>query len=410
LLAIPGCSKIVYEHRDGRLSRGTFTFLKEIYYAGQFEEEETAEKRNRAIVEDLADLDAVGALATRKGLRSDGYYGEYLYRQQHARHGKAAIYHWRNKYKEKFNWQMLFGAEKLAYDEVDVIKTIQEAAAAGKDVRGIKVAEFEGDPVYYGDLKGVMTVSDYLQFPGYSKQALEAGMREVLKSWLEKKIHDRLLKAMNADENELKRFDHNRVAILFLKVKYGKAGKGIYPAAMEKIPLLPQEIYDHFYKMQNAMADVLWVKAAYTVVAEESHSEELLAKLEKGESLEKLAPKYAAAPKFIPTARPAIIQGYDYKKDPDAREKRPYYDRLILDMAGRDVMKPEPYLGRDGIVIVRIYDVARALAKVKLEDVIWKVENDLRTKMLNQIYEPDVRDSRKALKFQFNEYLIKRLP
>jgi hypothetical protein len=162
--------------------------------------------------------------------------------------------------------------------------------------------------------------------------------------------------------------------------------------------------------MQNALADVLWVKAAYTVVSEENLGEELLAKLGKGADFEKFVAKYASSPKYIKTATPAIIPGYDRKKGLDERENRDYYDRLILDMASRDVTKPDPYLGRDGIVIVRIYEVSRALEKIKLQDVNWKVENDLRTKMLSEVYELDIRDAREALRFQYNDRLVRNLP
>ena len=79
-------------------------------------------------------------------------------------------------------------------------------------------------------------------------------------------------------------------------------------------------------------------------------------------------------------------------------------------MAGRDVSKPDPYLGKDGIVIVRIYDVSRALEKVQLSEVSWKVENDLRTKLLGAVFEEDVKDSRKKLKIVYNERLIRSLP
>lgn len=408
-LVLVGCSKLVYEHQEGKLSRGTYLLMKEIFYQGQFEEEETPQKRNQAIVNDMADLEAVGSLATKKGLKKDAYYSEYMFRQEQSRHGKAAIYYWQKKYKEKFNWQMLFGAENLRYEEDKFIKTFMETAKAGGKTEKVFVAEFEGKPIYYEDLRPAMTYSDYEQFKNYAAAALKSGIRAVLKSWLEKKIHDRLVKSFFADEHELKRFDHNRVAILFLKVKYGKAGKGIYPGSMDKIPLKPMEIYDHFHKIQNTMADVRWVKAAYTVVAEEDDAEKLSARLEKGESFPKIVDKYATSPKFIKTASPSIIKGYDRSKNIEEREKRDYYDRLILDMASRDIAKPEPYLGRDGIVIVRIYEVSRALEKVQLSEVSWKVENDLRMKMLNAIYEPDVRDARDKLKIHYNDRLIKNL-
>jgi hypothetical protein len=403
------CSKYVYHHNEGKLARGTFTFLKHVYYANQFEDEETPQKRNQAILNDLADLDAMGSLASQKGLKQDMYYPEYMFRQEHARHGKAAIYYWQKKYKDKFNWQMLFKAEGLDYDEVKFLKEFKYYRATGAPMEHFQIANFESKPVTYGQMKRVMTFSDYEQFKNYTDSALTAGMRETLKSWLESIIHDRLIKEWFADEKELKRFDHDRVALLFLKVRYGKAGKGIYPGSMEKIPLRPTEIYDHFHKMQKALADVLWVKAAYTVVAEDSQGEELLAKLEKGGDFATLAPKYAAAPKYVKTAVPTVIKGYDRKNGLDEREQRDYYDRLILDMASRDVSKPDPYLGRDGIVIVRIYEVSRALEKVKLQDVAWKVENDLRIKMLNAVYEPDIREARAKLKFHYNDRLIKNL-
>jgi len=409
VLSVVSCSKIVYEHNEGHLVRGTFNFMKNVFYTGQFEEEETPEKRNRAIVNDLIELDAVGRLATRKGILKDASYAEYSFRQQHARYGKAAIYHWQQKYKEKFNWQMLFSAEKLEYDEDRVAEKIIEAVRAGLPIEPIKIGTHEGKEIRYEDLRPVMTVSDFQQIRNSAPTPLKTAMREILKAWLEKKIHDQLVKSMFADETELKRFDHNRVSVLFLKVKYGKAGKGIYPGHMDKFVLKPVEIYDHYHKMQNALADVLWVKAAYTVVAEESQSEELMAKLDKGGDLLALAPRYASSAKYIETAKPHMIRGFSKKERLDDREKRDYYERLILDMAGRDVMKPEPYLGKDGIVIVRMYDVSRALEKVKLEDVSWKVENDLRTKMLNESFDIDVRKSREALKVRLNEIAIKRL-
>lgn len=405
-----GCSKLVYEHQEGKLSRGTFNFVKQIYYPGQFEEEESVAKRNQAIVNDLADLDAIGLLATKKGLKKDAYYPEYMFRQEKSRHGKAAIWYWQQKYKDKFNWQMLFPAENLKYDESKFLKTVAETRKNGTKFEKILVAEFEGKPVYYADLASAMTVSDYQQFQGYAEATLKPGMREVLKAWLEKKIHDRVIWSMSAEESELKRFDHNRVAVLYLKVKYGKAGKGIYPSAMDKITLTPMEIYDHFHKMQNSLADVLWVKAAYTVVAEDSRAEELIAKLDKGGKLEELAAKYASEPKYIPTATAKVIKGYDRKLGVDEREKRDYYDRLILDMASRDVTRPDPYLGKDGIVIVRIYDVSRALEKVQLNQVSWKVENDLRTKLLNAVYDEDIKDTRNKLRIQYNDRLIRKLP
>ncbi|GAB4423613.1 MAG: hypothetical protein OHK0011_03650 [Turneriella sp.] len=410
LLATQACSKYVYEHREGRLSRGTFNFLKAYYYQGQFEEEESVEARNRQIINDLADLDAIGHLATSKGLKKDAYYHEYMYREQHARHGKAAVGYWQQKYKDKFNWQMLFSAENLDYDEKRFLRDFRATHLSGGKIADVLVARFEGRPVYYRDLRRVMTVSDYAQFPNYTEQALQSGMRDVLKAWLQKQIHDRLVWQMSADERELLRVDHNRVAVLYLKVKYGKAGKGIYPGGIDNIPLTPTEIYDHFHKMQNTLADVLWVKAAYTVVAEENLAEELIAKLDKGGNFAELAARYAIAPKFIKTAKPTVYQGYDRTKDIEAREKRDYYDRLIIDMAGRDVTKPEPYLGRDGIVVVRIYDVSRALEKIRLQDVSWKVENDLRLKLLGEVYEHDVRDARNSLKIKYNEWLIRRLP
>lgn len=413
-LVIPlatACSKLVYEHNGGKLSRGTFLFMKDIFYQGQFEEEETPAKRNQAILNDLADLEGMGSLGTRKGLKTDPSYPEYMFRQERARHGKAAISYWQKKYKDKFNWQMLFAAENLKYDEKKFLKIFTDTVARGQKYEDIVVAEFEEKPVAYRDLKSVMTVSDYEQFKGLTTAAMTAGMKETLKAWLEKKIHDRLVHNYFADEHELRRFDHNRVAVLFLKVKYGKAGKGIYPGSMDKITLKPMEIYDHFHKMQNTFADVLWVKAAYTVVNEESLGEELLAKLNKGADFEKVVAKYAAAPKFIRTAKAFTIKGYDRSKGLDVdREKRDYYERLILDMASRDVTKPDPYLGKEGIVIVRIYEVSRALETIKLQDVSWKVENDLRTKMLNAVFEPDIRDARDALKFRYNDRLIKNLP
>lgn len=404
------CSKLVYEHQEGRLSRGTFNFLKEAFYQGQFEEEDTPQKRNQAIINDLSDLDALGSLATRKGLKQDGYYAEYMFRQERSRHGKAAITHWQKKYKDKFNWQMLFSAERLAYDEKKFLKSFNDAKQTSNKFENVLVAEFEGVPIYYRNLKPVMTLSDYSQFPGYNETALLSGMREVLKAWLEKKIHDRVVKVMNADEVELKRFDHDRVANLYLKVRYGKAGKGIYPGSMDKIKLTPMEIYDHFHRMQNAMADVLWVKAAFTVVADENRGEELIAKLDKGGDFAQLAPRYASEPKFVATAKLHVIKGYDRRRGLDERENRDYYDRLILDMASRDVSKPDPYLGKDGIVIVRIYDVARALDKVQLSEVSWKVENDLRTKLLNAVFDEDIKDARKKLKIVYNERLIRALP
>ncbi|MBN8219639.1 MAG: hypothetical protein J0L53_01875 [Spirochaetes bacterium] len=411
ILLFTACSKLVYEHNNGKLSRGTYLFMKDIFYQGQFEEEETPAKRNQAILNDLADLEGMGALGNKKGLKTDPAYPEYMFRQERARHGKAAISYWQKKYKDKFNWQMLFAAENLKYDEKKFLKIFNDTVARGQKYEDTVVAEFEEKPITYRDLKKVMTVSDYEQFKGLTPAAMAAGMKETLKAWLEKKIHDRLVHDYFADEPELRRFDHNRVAVLFLKVRYGKAGKGIYPGAMDKIKLKPMEIYDHFHKMQNTFADVLWVKAAYTVVNEESLGEELLAKLNKGADFEKVVAKYAAAPKFIQTAKPVTIKGYDRSKGVDVdREKRDYYERLILDMASRDVTKPDPYLGKEGIVIVRIYEVSRALETVKLQDVSWKVENDLRTKMLNAVFEPDVKDAREALQFKYNDRLIRNLP
>ncbi len=403
------CSKFVYEHNGGRLSRGTFLFMKNIYYQGQFEEEETPAKRNQAIVDDMANVEGLGALATQKGILEDPSYAEYMFRQERSRHGKAAIYFWQQKYKEKFNWQMLFKAENLSYDEKQFARSLATAVRSNQPVEKLLVAHFEGKPVYYENLRKVMSISDYAQLPQLNEAAMLSGMRDVLKAWLEKQIHDRVAWSMSADEAELRRFDHNRVATLYLKVRYGKAGKGIYPGAMDKIALTPTEIYDHFHKLQNTLADVVWVNAAYTVVAEDHQAEDLSAKLDKGGKLAELAPKYAIAPKFIRTAVPTKIMGYDRKQGVDARDKREYYDRLVIDMASRDVTKPEPYLGKDGIVIVQIYKVKRTLEKVQLQDVIWKVENDLRTKMLNAIYETDVKDSRDRLRFRYNDRLIRTL-
>lgn len=403
------CSKFVYEHTGGRLSRGTFLFLKNIYYQGQFEEEESLAKRNQAIVDDLASVEGLGALASQKGILEDPSYPEYMFRQERSRHGKAAIHFWQQKYKDKFNWQMLFKAENLSYDEKQFARELATTVRSHQSVEKLHVAYFEGKPVVYKDLRKVMSISDYAQLPTLNEAAMLSGMRDVLKAWLEKQIHDRVVWSMSADEAELKRFDHNRVATLYLKVRYGKAGKGIYPGAMDKIALTPTEIYDHFHKMQNTLADVIWVKAAYTVVAEDHQAEDLSTKLDKGGSLAQLAPKYAIAPKFIRTAIPTKIMGYDRKQGVDARDKREYYDRLVIDMATRDVTKPEPYLGKDGIVIVQIYEVSRTLDKVQLQDVMWKVENDLRTKMLNAVYETDVKDARDRLGFHYNDRLIRTL-
>ena len=41
-LAAGSCSKLVYEHRGGTLSRGTFDFVKAVYYQGNDKNAETA--------------------------------------------------------------------------------------------------------------------------------------------------------------------------------------------------------------------------------------------------------------------------------------------------------------------------------------------------------------------------------
>ncbi|MBV6493892.1 MAG: hypothetical protein LDLANPLL_01916 [Turneriella sp.] len=403
------CSNTVYHYSGGELTRGTFYFLRDVYYQDQFEDEETPQARNKAILEDLADLDGIGSLATKKGLKKDPSYADYMFRQKQARYGKAAIVHWQKKYKEKFNWEMLFAAEGLKYDQKQFAQAFGDLVNRGKEVDALEVAEYEGKKIIFSDLKMLMPPLDYDQVRHLRGQGILSAMKDALKAYLEKKIYDKMVKQYFADEKQLLRYDHDRVGVLYLKVLYGKAGKGIYPASMEKIPLQPKEVYDHFFKMQNTLADVLWVKAAYTVVAEDSYADEILEKLKRGEDFEKLAARYAIAPKFAQTARPHRIKGYNPKRGVDEREARNYYDRLILDMASRDIKEPEPYLGRDGIVIVRFYDIKRALEKVKLTDVAWKVENDLRTQMLNAVYEPDIKDARAKLKIVFNDRLVKKL-
>ena len=404
------CSKVVIKSKAGEISKGTFALLKKVYYEGQFAEEEIEAKRNVAIANDIVDLETQGALATKKGLEKDESYREYRHRQLRARHGRTAITYWREKYKDKFNWEMVFPSEKMIFKGKDFVKDFFSTIKTGGNIEQVIVAQFEEKPLTISDLRTIMTVSESAELQYQTEIPLLSTVKELLKFWLEKKIHDRYCKMIFADEKELIRYDHARVAQLFLKVKYAKAGKGIYPGAMDKIYFKPMELYDHFFKMQKTLADVLEVKAVFTVVEDENRAEELIAKYDKGADFFELAKKYAVSEKFVTTAKPFLIQGYDKKRRIDDQEKRDYYHKLILDMASRDVLKPDPYLGRDGIVVVRILDVKRDLAKVKYEEVNWKVEHDLQIKMLNQLFVEDLKDMQKYLDFKINTSLLEKLP
>lgn len=410
VLCAQACSKYVYTTNQGNLSQGTFEFLKKVVYDKQFESEKTREARNRAIVHDLATYDAIGRLGTLKGVKKDISYGEYLFRQRRARYGRAAIWYWQNKYKDSFNWQMLFAAEKLDYDENAAIARLKTANLEKKQSDDVHIGDFEGKKIYYRNFRGLVPDSDYVAIPQHNETAIASALRDMLKAWLEKQIHDRLVWQMSADHDELRRYDHDKVSELFIRVKYGMAGEGIYPGALEEIPLLPVEVYDHFNRMRNSLARVLWVKGAYTVVQNEKIGEQVIAELDKGTNFEKLASQYAIHPKFVATAKPFKILGFQLKHNVEDRESRSYYDRLLLSMASQDETTPKPYLGRDGIVVARIYDVGRALEDVKLDEVIWKVEFNLRTKMLNAVFKPDIDDSLKALKPVYNARLIRNLP
>lgn len=367
--------------------------MRAVYYEEQLSHFKDENEKKMKMAEDIRDLCARKIIGEKRGLLKDIYYEEYRIRQVRARKARAAFHLWRNKHGKELKKENILEKEGVSFSPEYAAREIESLLGAQKDVSDIRVALKGGTEIKVSDLKKLSTETEWQQLIAQKGTGLQASLREFLDYYLHDEADKIVIKNTNASEKELQVIDTGRVALLYLQVKYGMAGKGIYPGMMLDVAFTPTELYDHFHKIQKSLSDVINVQVQYTVVPDNRAAEEFLEQLNDGKDFAQLAGRYAVRREFVTTARWHLLQGYNRALPLAKREKRGYYDKLFIDMASRDVTEPEPYHGKDGVVLARLRNIKKAIEKVSFEESSWKVKHDLQVQLLKEQYAQDMKDT-----------------
>lgn len=392
-MLLAGCSPKIISGKGGGISDSTFKYLRIVYYDDQLSEYKDESEKKWKIVQDIRDIYARKILAEKKGLLKDIYYPEYLIKQIRARRARSALHIYKTRHGPQLKKEELFEKEGVKFSPEYAAREIENLRSSGKSMDHIRLAVKNDSEITLGHIKKICNNNEWQQLIAQNGVGLQNSLREFLEHYLFEKEDNALIDKMGAVESEIEVLDIGRVAVLYLQLKYGMAGKGIYPGMMFDVKFTPTELYDHFHKIQRSLSHLISAQLQYTVVADEKKAEEFLQLLDNGKDFYQLTGKFAVKPQFIHTGKFHQLKGYDRSLPVAKRERRNYYDKLFIDMASRDMTEPEPYKGKDGFIIARLKNIMKAQDKVSFEESGWRVKHDLQVKLLGEQFKQDMKDT-----------------
>lgn len=410
---------VVIGSERGDYTVGDWAFIKKTYYRNKFMKRPDKKMspaafekyRNSKIIKDLKRLEAVGELAARMNIHKNEFYYSFRAREMKARHERAASYLFTSRFGENYRFHQLWQYYKIeaASGHGTVARPLPQAEKLFKRAKTDKVTVFTSadKKITLKDLRVYMTEGRYRQLFSYRGRALQDALRQALQSWMNHRAHDELVETLNADIDTLERLDHNKISDLFIRVKYSIGAKGIYPTDTIEIDFSRQELFDHYHRIFNRLSRLRSVKAQYTVVSDLEKARKIINDMKNGKNFIRLAELYAVEKRFEKTAHPQIIRN-DSDSDFRSDSRYNYWQKLILDIAERNIQNPEPYFSPDGVGVINILRIKRDSSNLDFKEYEWYVKNDLRNKLLRKQLKIDIEETVSELKFNIYREKIPR--
>jgi hypothetical protein len=425
------CSEKVISSDAGDISAGSFQYLKEIFYGKNYKISE--------IIEDIKKLEAEGILASRYGLQKNKHYKKFLLLERRARFARAAAFFWKKKYHSEFNIPDAINYYKIKINPDIAVNIISKqiritskipknfSKLDEKDKIKIKKKRREyllrdsPDDIILGSwsdgkitlekLQQVMLPYEWKQLLSLAPSAMKPVLLEHLKLWINKLINDEVMDALQAQHEELERFDHNRLAALYLRVKYELAGEGIFPTESLKIKFHPTELYKHFQKTKRKYLRVKKIRCQFVIVKNNLIAEKFFKELKSGKNFEILtyqyAVKYVKKYNYKKYAKPFIVNGYLPNIAPEKQKPRSYFEKIILESVRINHKNPEPVNTPYGIMLIRILNIDFYDKNIRLQNYLTLVERDLTTEHLREQYPVQIDSLIQELDFYIHPDLLK---
>ena len=381
------CRDIVIRSQAGEFSRGTYTMLLDIYKDEQIErlQKGVSEKEiEQEFLEKLKTYEALGALALDLKIEKNEYFQQFLALQNKSRYSKAAFAYWRQKLGGDFSFSDVFQYYDVKVNPSSAIAAIERFRAGGSTEKTTILGSWKRGDITLADLRLAVTTLEYKTFLGLDSKPLKDALPEKIRSFLAKVAHDEMRHNYRAYESELQRWDLSQVADKFVRVKYGIAGKGIYPDEPIEVPVSMEEIYDVYHANLNRYARLQAVLVEEYFCFSKEEAEALIPQL-----LQATFPK---------PSRIRYVQAYNNPDDFREKERRSDADNAILAAAYKNVRVSNPYPYGKGYAVAYMKTFQRA-EEPSVEKYSSKIEREIQLNLLRRQYELDLSDKKTALRF-----------
>lgn len=394
VLLISFCKEPVLTYKNGKLSSGSYLYIKELYY--------TNLKKDKDILENLKTRYSIGELANKLKLKDDKNYKDFLQLERRARRASSAIYFYKQLYQESPDKNSLVKKVKEKYRiEVDpslAEKAIKESVVwklsfyeLDKKENQVMIGKISNENFTLEKLKEVLLDKEIFELLNYRDTPWKELFESCIEYYSYYLLDQERIKSLNAKEEELIFWEHSKVSELFVSAKYANAEKGVYPTESIEIKLHPEELFNHFHKIKEKLIDVKRVEASYIILKDENAAKSFYSKLKLGE-------KFIGIAKQINSSVGMISPIWIYN---DINRKKEI-DTMIIDLARQNILISEPMVYKGSFLIVQIYQIEREKLDIPYKDYSFQVELDLKKNLLSRQYEIDKMDTMNSLGFHIN--------
>jgi len=388
------CSKPLISSKYGDISQGTFDYIKYVFYS--------KEKDIRKVIRKIKKEEAIGYLAEQYKLREDKSFEHFHLLTIRTRHKKTAVMSWRHSFKKDFSKEDIYRKYGCLIDFKKKAKEIYSIThKKGKiEYDDILICNSLKGRLTFKELRPLLLQHERKQLVSLAVIPLAGALQENLDRWLYKIETDKVLKQFKADIDAVNRYDFNRTADSFLLAKYGLAVEGVYPVKTFRINLKPDEIFDHFFRIKNQFQPVKEVLVEYCLLKNRKSAIKFEKEMKKFGVFYELAKEHTLNNKFIYTAKPHIIKGYNQNHPIIDKEKRPLIQQTILSLAQKDKKGFTISKLTSGYIAINIKKIDKFEKKIDFKVYRNFVKKDLIKMMLEKQYKVDIRFAEIELDFK----------
>jgi len=392
----------VITSKAGHISRGTFSYLRFVYYSNPQQKDITPKE----IYEDLKQYMAMGVLADRLGLSDDPYYPHFLNLTYQARIQRASVELLKQRIGPDFMIQEALRQYAIVSDPQTATDRIQKCIQRDRHrfrmtCPEVVIGTMKDQPLRLSMIKPLMTEKEWHQFLSFLPIPMVDAYKKYLTRFLYHTVHQTILEHYSPVKKELSQMDHNLVAKRYLSVKYGMSHDGIYPTQRLTLDFPQTILFNHFFSIKKRFLPVKTVNVQYTVVENMDIAKMLYQKLIDGADIIQLARQYAINDFFIKTAYLHNLSGYGIDGMPSHPDQRAIIDNFLLDAARNEQYYPSPHPLDKGVLIAHLSHLIRQDHPLNYNEYQFAVKRDLTLKTLKTKFSVDIEDIMSELSFQF---------